>query len=164
MTDYYNIGAVGFGLDNNVRECYAYLASNYQKGCKDEERQAYAPDDEIFLFGFSRGAYTVRALAGFISQVGLLTKRGMNDFAEIYTQFKKGKESFEKYTQRRIAASPDKIPWEAQREVTIKAITIMDCVGSLGFPENWFVKAFHLNREVGFHDTSLVPGMSCLPR
>ena len=52
--------ATGFGLDENVLSAYRFLVENYQEG------------DKICLFGFSRGAYTVRVLAGFIHMVGLM--------------------------------------------------------------------------------------------
>lgn len=55
-------GAFGFGLFHNVIACYRFLAQNYEDG------------DEIFIFGFSRGAYTARSVAGMIGRVGLLTK------------------------------------------------------------------------------------------
>ena len=55
-------GAVGLGLSRNVRDAYAFLAANYCEG------------DEIFLFGFSRGAYTARSVAGIIGWVGLIHK------------------------------------------------------------------------------------------
>ncbi len=51
---------LGFGLLKNVEEAYSYLMERYE------------PGDRIFLFGFSRGAYTARVLAGFIQAVGLL--------------------------------------------------------------------------------------------
>ena len=44
--------ATGYGLDDNILAAYEFLVRNYEDG------------DDIFLFGFSRGAYTVRALAG----------------------------------------------------------------------------------------------------
>ena len=47
-------GILGLGLDEDIREAYTFLALNYE------------PGDEVFLFGFSRGAYTVRSLAGLI--------------------------------------------------------------------------------------------------
>jgi uncharacterized protein (DUF2235 family) len=50
----------GFGLDRNVIDAYRFLAENYKKG------------DQVYLFGFSRGAHTVRVLAGMIHLVGLL--------------------------------------------------------------------------------------------
>jgi len=55
-------GAFGFGLFHNVIACYRFLAQNYE------------PGDEIFIIGFSRGAYTARSAAGMIAKVGLLTK------------------------------------------------------------------------------------------
>jgi uncharacterized protein (DUF2235 family) len=55
-------GAFGFGLFHNVIACYRFLAQNY------------APGDEIFIIGFSRGAYTARSVAGMLARVGLLTK------------------------------------------------------------------------------------------
>ena len=56
-------GAFGWGLTRNVIELYAFAAQHYQ------------PGDRIYLFGFSRGAYTVRVLAGMILTCGLLTRR-----------------------------------------------------------------------------------------
>ncbi|WP_191907850.1 DUF2235 domain-containing protein [Nocardioides cynanchi] len=55
-------GAFGFGLFHNVIACYRFLAQNYE------------PGDEIFILGFSRGAYTARSVAGMLAGVGLLTK------------------------------------------------------------------------------------------
>ena len=110
---------MAFGLDDNVRQAYSFLASNYQGG-------VYS--DEIFLFGFSRGAYTVRALAAFVSEIGLLTKRGMDDFALIYGEYRKGPESFAEFTKQRVALNPDGIPWESQRGITIKVVGVFDTV------------------------------------
>ena len=55
-------GAFGFGLVHNVIASYRFLAQNYE------------PGDEIFIVGFSRGAYTARSVAGMVGRVGLLTK------------------------------------------------------------------------------------------
>ena len=52
--------ALGYGLDENVLDAYSWLARNWE------------PGDEIYLHGFSRGAYTARVLAGFIHMCGLL--------------------------------------------------------------------------------------------
>lgn len=51
---------VGFGVKDNIEEAYTWLCANYQ------------PGDQIFVFGFSRGAYTARALTGMLRTVGLL--------------------------------------------------------------------------------------------
>src|SRR5690348_1308390 len=56
-------GAFGSGIEANIRLLYRFLVYNWE------------PDDEIFLFGFSRGAFTVRTLAGFMSFAGLVHKR-----------------------------------------------------------------------------------------
>ena len=53
-------GGFGFGLEQNVRDAYNWLVAHYCDG------------DEIYIFGFSRGAYTARSLVGFIGQCGLL--------------------------------------------------------------------------------------------
>jgi uncharacterized protein (DUF2235 family) len=58
--------ATGYGLDAEILGAYRFLAKNYEKG------------DRVFLFGFSRGAYTVRALAGFIHMIGLLPPDQLN--------------------------------------------------------------------------------------
>ncbi|KAF3940826.1 hypothetical protein ABW19_dt0203709 [Dactylella cylindrospora] len=146
-------GSIGFGLDDAVRESYAFLAANYQDSYLDQ------PADEIYLFGFSRGAYTVRALAAFVSEIGLLTKRGMDDFAMIYQEYKKGPESFAAFTERRIAANSDGIPWETQRNITIKVIGVWDTVGSVGFPDSWITRSLGLNKSFGFYNTKLSPAV-----
>jgi len=66
-TDWYDRvagGAFGFGLDQKIRDGYQWLADHYP-----------APDPgnyEVFIVGFSRGAYTARSLVGMIRNVGLL--------------------------------------------------------------------------------------------
>jgi uncharacterized protein (DUF2235 family) len=54
--------AFGYGLTNDIRDAYVFLMNNYEKG------------DRIFLFGFSRGAYTVRAVASLLRMYGLIHK------------------------------------------------------------------------------------------
>jgi uncharacterized protein (DUF2235 family) len=56
----------GYGLDDNALAAYEFLIDHYQ------------PPDNIYLFGFSRGAYAVRVLAGFIHMVGLLDRHQKN--------------------------------------------------------------------------------------
>lgn len=58
--------ATGYGLDDNVLAAYEFLVDHYEDG------------DDIYLFGFSRGAYTVRVLAGLIHKVGLLSPQQAN--------------------------------------------------------------------------------------
>ena len=56
----------GWGLTENIEDAYEYLMDKYE------------PGDKVFLFGFSRGAFTVRCLAGMLNQVGLLQKGSVN--------------------------------------------------------------------------------------
>ena len=63
-------GIFGTGLEENVREAYNWLVANFNDSGDKENYQA----DEIFIFGFSRGAYTARSLAGFLARCGLLER------------------------------------------------------------------------------------------
>ena len=67
--------ATAEGLSTNIREAYSFICNNY------------STDDEIFLFGFSRGAFTARSIAGLIAGVGLLTKAGLPYLAEVFKDF-----------------------------------------------------------------------------
>jgi uncharacterized protein (DUF2235 family) len=70
-------GATGIGVSDHVRAAYGFLAHNYNEG------------DQIYFFGFSRGAFTARAVAGLVTAVGLLTKQGMDSFSELYKLYYK---------------------------------------------------------------------------
>ncbi|KAI1492474.1 hypothetical protein F5X96DRAFT_677714 [Biscogniauxia mediterranea] len=65
-------GAFGVGISENIREAYAYICANYVDG------------DEIVLVGFSRGAFTARSIGGMISDLGLLTREGMEYFYPVF--------------------------------------------------------------------------------
>lgn len=75
MIDRIRGGATGEGLSHNIREAYAFLAHNYSDG------------DEIFLLGFSRGAFTARTIAGLIGNMGLLTKEGLPFLPIVFKDF-----------------------------------------------------------------------------
>lgn len=84
---YYSVGVNGFlggvfgqGLDENIRLAYEWLIENYNDG------------DEIYTFGFSRGAYTARALSGLIAIDGILKPGSPNGVAELFKRYKKGDE------------------------------------------------------------------------
>lgn len=131
-------GAFGVGLSRNVQECYRWLA------------QEWEPGDELFLFGFSRGAFTVRSLAGMLRNVGLLPA-GRLDLVE---------EAYGHYRDRDPAWRPDgpkAVAWRAahSREVErIRCVGVWDTVGSLGVPTSgplgWWSR-----RRWGFHDVQL---------
>jgi uncharacterized protein (DUF2235 family) len=66
-------GAIGLGLKRIVLDCYGLIVANYETG------------DEIYIFGFSRGAYAARALAGLIGASGV-ARRPNADLFEIAWQ------------------------------------------------------------------------------
>jgi uncharacterized protein (DUF2235 family) len=69
-------GGLGLGLNNDVTQCYEFITDNYQHG------------DELFFFGFSRGAFTARSVAGLISNVGVLSSCDMAKFPELWKAYR----------------------------------------------------------------------------
>jgi len=133
-------GAFGYGLSDNVLDGYRWLC------------QTWRPGDEIYLFGFSRGAYTARSLGGLIRKCGLL-KRGADGSV---TRADAG-HAYDFY--RDVTIKPDDPPATAFRadhstEVDIHFIGVWDTVGSLGVPDtaSWFPFA---RARYRFHDTEL---------
>jgi hypothetical protein len=133
-------GAFGTGLDHHILAGYRYLVDTYQDG------------DEVFVLGFSRGAYTARSLVGMVRNCGLLRPRAswwtptpvMVGIAYgIYRTRSDGPDS---------AAAQDFRSKYAQ-EISIKFLGVWDTVGALGIPTHW---AQTLNMDYyQFHDTRL---------
>jgi hypothetical protein len=132
-------GGTGIGLSENVRSAYAWFVDNYQDG------------DEIFLFGFSRGAYTARSVAGLIAHVGILRKHHMENFEEVWDYYRQPEPIREREEAMFLANFPDRV---TRDQVDIKCIAVWDTVGSLGIPHSRFCQ-----REYEFHDTTLAPGV-----
>ncbi|MEM7091773.1 MAG: DUF2235 domain-containing protein [Actinomycetota bacterium] len=100
-------GLFGLGLSENVREWYRWICENYQE------------DDELYLFGFSRGAYTARSLAGLIAQCGLVAAGEPGS---------KHDAAWEKY-------SNDGRGLDGERKyIDIEFLGVFDTVGALGVP------------------------------
>ncbi|KAF2424255.1 hypothetical protein EJ08DRAFT_652495 [Tothia fuscella] len=129
-------GATGLGLSENVREAYQFIAGNYDQNA----------GDEIYLVGFSRGSFTARSIASFISDIGLLTPLGMVHFYPIF-------QDWENQLKKRWTPNPNS-PWKSprpnaatkeyidqlfklgftRRNVKVKAVAVYDTVGALGIP------------------------------
>jgi uncharacterized protein (DUF2235 family) len=139
-TDRFLGGAFGLGLFTNVLAGYRFLALNYEAG------------DEIFVFGFSRGAYTARSLCGMVGKVGLLTRRAL--VAE------KLPEAVARYQRRSPAAgapgqSDEEFKHDYCHDATpIEFLGVFDTVGALGVPGA-------LRRRHQFHDVSLSSSVLC---
>ena len=138
-------GAFGKGIDQNIQDAYRFLCLNY------------SPGDEIYLYGFSRGAYTVRSLAGLIYCSGLLQRHKISlapQAYQLYRQRTKPGETSIPHTKKAM---------NFRRENSVKAkITFLGCwdtVGALGIPDglSWLPLDKQINRKYQFHDTSLSP-------
>lgn len=79
--------ATGMGLDRNVKEAYRFLVDNYNAG-KTSSTDEIGVRDRIMIFGFSRGAYTARVLAGFIHAVGMIEAHNLNLLDYAYRAYK----------------------------------------------------------------------------
>ncbi|MBE70671.1 MAG: hypothetical protein CMO07_08005 [Thalassospira sp.] len=111
-------GAFGNGLLENVVDGYRFLGNNYQ------------PGDEIFIFGFSRGAFTARSLAGLIGLCGLLKPPYLGH--PLQTDIAKIVSSDLSPEAKRTKISTLDI--ETQLDVPIECVGVWDTVGSLGIP------------------------------
>ncbi|HFQ15177.1 MAG TPA: DUF2235 domain-containing protein, partial [Rhodobacteraceae bacterium] len=74
--------ATGWGIDANVKQAYRFLVENYR-------HDAEGGRDRICIFGFSRGAYTARVLAGFLHAFGLIEPRNLNLLNYAYRAYKR---------------------------------------------------------------------------
>lgn len=133
-------GMFGIGLSRNVLDAYRFLAMNYHVG------------DEIFLFGFSRGAYTVRSLSGFINTVGLLPKTDIHwlPLAYRYYRTKPDQRKKPRFTRLETLLADNA---EEFRHPRIHMLGVWDSVGALGAPTPFLQKLSR--RYIGFHDTAL---------
>ncbi|MGV3508300.1 MAG: DUF2235 domain-containing protein [Sphingobacteriaceae bacterium] len=131
-------GAAGKGIDKNIKDMYIFLMLNYQKG------------DEIYLFGFSRGAYTARSVVGLIRTCGLLKAENMHLVDKAYELYRdrndySGANSDLMISFRKNHCVEDLTP--------IKFIGVWDTVGALGIPLPLYYQS-NKNRYK-FHDVNL---------
>ncbi len=133
-------GATGAGLSENVQDLYGYLVLNYR------------PGDKLFLFGFSRGAYTVRSLSGLIRSCGILRPEHFDRINEAYARYiARGLETHPRAVRSRNYRQAYAWPEFAEPDgFIIHFIGVWDTVGSLGIPGTGVDKL--LER---FHDTDL---------
>ena len=80
--------ATGWGIDANVKQAYRFIVENYQAAPRDKKGKRIGEDDRLYLFGFSRGAYTARVLAGFIHSLGLIRPEQLNLIDYAYRTYK----------------------------------------------------------------------------
>ena len=134
-------GALGNGLTENVIDGYRFLGNNY------------LPGDEIYIFGFSRGAYTARSLAGFIKLVGMVSPNHMGRKLLAALDVYRNKDL--DHTAKAEAIQALKL--ERYEDVPIRCVGVWDTVGSLGIPGD--LGRRRLGDRFYFHDVQLSPGV-----
>ncbi|GAA0785780.1 DUF2235 domain-containing protein [Roseibium denhamense] len=145
-------GGMGAGLDDNIKSAYRWLGSRYRDG------------DQIFLFGFSRGAYTVRSLAGMISACGLLdlTAANLSDdtlwerVEKVFENYRKKPEERKRLKSLRYHNTDSGKSGAGKTQVHF--LGVWDTVGALGIPdEAELLNLFDDPSKHSFHDTELGP-------
>ncbi len=147
----------------NLSEAYRFIIFNY------------APGDEIHIFGFSRGAYTARSLAGLLATSGIVSRRHAGRANEAIARYRK-REATQSFLEAMLAfrfecspqlcISEDEDHWRANHieghrpgtapRLKVTYLGIWDTVGSLGIP-GYLAFASAVNRGFQFHDVSLSP-------
>ncbi len=148
-------GATGRGLSRNMLDCYHFLVEHYQ------------PGDSVYLFGFSRGAYTVRTLAGMVRNCGIIDREKHRSREERERWIQK---AFELYRERGADSAPSAARavrfrgTHAHPDFCIACIGVWDTVGALGIPVESPITSpiWWFNRiRSGFHDVTLSEYVDC---
>lgn len=124
-------GFTGYGISTNILDAYEFLCLNYQSG------------DEVYLFGFSRGAFTVRSLVGLISKVGILPKKNLFFMPEAYEFYRQQADATQFCNEQQCVSA------------SIRFLGVFDTVGALGIPIS--ALSFLTARRHRFHDVRLSP-------
>lgn len=163
-------GAFGWGLSRNIQDLYDFLIKNYNEG------------DDIFLFGFSRGAFTVRSLAGLIEQCGIPKRRSDSALMKkiVRKAYKAYKNTHKKKKSTRlmnmVINNPEKKLPDKKRQVyldeasdfkdeysvegiKIHFIGVWDTVSAVGMPFDFLRVVLDWFLNIDFHDHQLGPSV-----
>jgi len=133
--DKYVGGAIGTGLEINIVQGYEFLAKEYEDG------------DEIYIFGFSRGAYTARSLVGMIRNCGLIYPKHLALRVPMaYGIYRTRDDNADSLAAKFFRAA-------FARDIKIKFLGVWDTVGALGIPVD-ILSGFNM-KFYEFHDTKL---------
>ena len=111
-------GMTGRGIHKNILDGYRYIVHNY------------APEDRIYLFGYSRGAYTVRALCGLINNCGIVKRENAPHIAEAWRLYKSAE-------AENHPNGPAAVEFRADHSHParhVHFVGVWDTVGALGIP------------------------------
>lgn len=133
-------GVTGHGIHKNILDGYRYIVQNYARG------------DKIYLFGFSRGAYTVRALSGLINNCGIVKRPDANLIQEAWDIYKSASPRNHPDGERAKAFRAN----HSHQSRKIAFIGVWDTVGALGVP---FSLLGLLDSNDEFYDTKMGPNV-----
>lgn len=146
-------GIFRWGIDKIIQDAYRLLCMNY-----DTDAQ-----DEIYLVGFSRGAYIVRCLAEMIDKCGLLKRSKIGEIPKAYQLYRDYKirpndpkaQNFRENNAKKIDTQKDYLEYR----VPIKMLGCWDTVGKLGVPDitPWLPMSRFWNQRYEFFDATVSP-------
>lgn len=128
-------GGLGVGLSRNVQECYRFVVDNF------------GPNDKLYLFGFSRGAFTARSTAGLVRNAGILRPGHRHRIEEAYALYRDP----HKDSEPAGIASRLFRRTHSYDDVFIEFVGVWDTVGALGIP----IHLPAISERWTFHDTTL---------
>lgn len=171
-------GMFGAGLDENIRQGYAWLTSVFRSDISNAlDTEGFCVGSSIFIFGFSRGAFTARSLGGLINYLGIprIEPTDMDPNQESLADHPLIREAWDLYSARatseecrsnepvvqaRIAAHKEAVAAFRERKsrwpCRIHLLGVWDTVGALGIPrvfdQVWIPR---FSSKFQFHDTAL---------
>lgn len=121
-------GGLGFGFKNNVKDLYRFLARNYEDG------------DSIYLFGFSRGAATIRGFSGFLACSGLVKSTDESGISLSYGALEKRIDAAMRIYEKGNPESDEAVAFSTPSAtshgiIDVHFIGVWDTVSALGFPQ-----------------------------
>ncbi|KAG9681603.1 hypothetical protein KCU95_g3530, partial [Aureobasidium melanogenum] len=167
-------GAIGAGIEGNIIEAYNFVVLNW------------TPGGQVLCFGFSRGAYTARSIAGLISDIGICKPGRLQDSHEIWEAYKsnnqrqrfQGSDVYYDYMDGILAADEDQPnepgdgnsgqKWKTQprgdwaispESREIEVVGVYDTVGALGFPEVFGYRMQWDHNKHNYHNVKLNPNI-----
>jgi len=129
-------GTTGKGLHKNIMDDYRYIVQNYADG------------DEIYLFGFSRGSYTIRALCGMINNCGIIKRPDARLIQQAFDLYKKSGKAYSPSGEKSVEFRKQ----HSHKSREIKFVGAWDTVGAMGIPIS-FLGLFEDKDE--FYDTKI---------
>jgi uncharacterized protein (DUF2235 family) len=154
-------GTLGWGLTENIVEAYRHLVFLYE------------PGDEVFIFGFSRGAYTARSLSGFIRSTGIIARDDLSLIPRAVERYRtRGDDDLNPRSESslafraremrsRVSTGGDENEWRAANGLPeapafrVAYLGVWDSVGALGVPRHLpLIGAWNARRHQ-FHDAEL---------